>query len=531
MHVNRRALLASTAALAGARALCRLTFLPSALAAALPNPAGQLASRLAADPRRPQYHLLPAANWMNDPNGPIYWRGAYHMFYQYNPNGAYWGDMHWGHAVSLDMVHWRHLPIALAPTPGGPDAAGCFSGTALSDGDGIAVIYTGVVAAPESEATIRDGAHSLKETQCLAIGSGPDPTHWKKIPAPVLATPPPGLDVTGFRDPTPWRLGGALYLAVGSGIRNKGGAILLYRALPGPEKLTRWEYLHPLVQGAGTGEKAQNPVDSGDMWECPDFFPLGEKHVLIHSTGGKAYWQSGTLDPDALVFHPERSGVLDYGSYYAPKTQLDRGGRRILWGWIQEARPESEYRAAGWAGMMSLPRVLSLDANRDLRMEVATEVQMLRRRPQRLRVTGNEPADREALARMQVLDGCGEIAISFRRSTQPLEIALVSREAGSTNTQPWIVCRFTPLQANEMDIDGRTVPLGTEATPEVELRFFIDGSVIECFANRHGAVTKRFYYPGSSSPAIAIEVKGPLSTLSEVSMWQISPISRDRLTT
>src|SRR6266566_6183675 len=80
--------------------------------------------RLAADPLRPQYHLLPAKNWMNDPNGPMHWNGRYHMFFQYNPNAAVWGDMHWAHAVSEDMIHWRHLPIALAPSPGQSDADG-----------------------------------------------------------------------------------------------------------------------------------------------------------------------------------------------------------------------------------------------------------------------------------------------------------------------------------------------------------------------------------------------------------------------
>jgi beta-fructofuranosidase len=74
-------------------------------------------SSLADDPLRPQNHLLPAKNWMNDPNGPIYWKGKYHMFFQYNPNGAGWGDMHWNHAVSEDMIHWKHQPVAIAPTP------------------------------------------------------------------------------------------------------------------------------------------------------------------------------------------------------------------------------------------------------------------------------------------------------------------------------------------------------------------------------------------------------------------------------
>ena len=95
-----------------------------ALAAAAAGP------DLAHDADRPEYHFLAPHNWMNDPNGPIYWKGQYHLFYQMNPGAAVWGDMHWGHAVSPDMVRWKHRPIALAPTVGGPDAAGCFTGSA-----------------------------------------------------------------------------------------------------------------------------------------------------------------------------------------------------------------------------------------------------------------------------------------------------------------------------------------------------------------------------------------------------------------
>src|SRR5258708_16914832 len=79
-----------------------------------------LCRKLASDPLRPQYHLLPAHNWMNDPNGPIFWRGRYHMFHQYNPQAAVWGNMHWAHATSPDMIPWQHEPIAISPTPGGP---------------------------------------------------------------------------------------------------------------------------------------------------------------------------------------------------------------------------------------------------------------------------------------------------------------------------------------------------------------------------------------------------------------------------
>src|ERR1700752_2838788 len=116
-----------------------------------------LRARLAPDPLRPQFHLLPAKNWMNDPNGPIYWKGHYHMFFQYNPNAAVWGDMHWAHAVSDDMIHWRHLPVALAPTPDGDDADGCFTGSAVDDRGTATILYTGVKSVSPELATLRDG--------------------------------------------------------------------------------------------------------------------------------------------------------------------------------------------------------------------------------------------------------------------------------------------------------------------------------------------------------------------------------------
>jgi len=515
--MRRRTFLAGVTAAAGSGMLKVSAFGSVAFDAASP-------SALSRDPRRPQYHLLPAANWMNDPNGPIYWRGEYHMFYQYNPHAAIWGDMHWGHAISPDMVHWRHLPVALAPTPGGPDAGGCFSGTALVDGDRVAVLYTGVVPAPENEATIRDGAHSLRESQCLVFGTGKDLSSWTKDPTPVIAAPPPGLDVTGFRDPAPWWQGDTWYLAVGSGIRGKGGAVLLYRS----KDLRHWEYLHLLAEGSGSGAAATNPVDSGDMWECPDFFPLGQKHVLIHSTKGKAYWQSGIFDTHALVFRAQRGGVLDYGSYYAPKTQVDVSGRRILWGWITEARPEAEYHAAGWAGMMSLPRVLSLDAQGELRIEVAAAVERLRGREHRLHRTGNDAAVRQQLGTMHVEDCCGEILCSFRREKEPVDIALVTM---GDDDHTWLSCRYDPAHPGEIVIEGQRVPLGGGDGQEAELRFYIDGSAVECFANGYGALTKRFYYPGTSVPALGLRVNRGLGRFTGLSMWQLSPISRDRLTT
>ena len=223
-----------------------------------------LYERLAHDPHRPRYHFLPPANWMNDPNGLIQWKGAYHLFYQHNPNGPLWGTMHWGHAVSSDLVHWTHLPIALAPTPNSVDEDGCWSGCAVDDGGVPTLIYTGVVAAAPK---------GWKQTVCVARGDG-DLVAWRKDARnPVIAGPPPELPTVGFRDPYVWRDGDGWSMVIGSGIEGVGGALLLYRS---PD-LVRWDYVGVLY---ARDETLTDPLWTGRMWACPALFPLGDRHVL-----------------------------------------------------------------------------------------------------------------------------------------------------------------------------------------------------------------------------------------------------------
>jgi len=464
---------------------------------------------LATDPRRPQYHLLPAANWMNDPNGPIYWKGQYHMFFQYNPNGAYWGDMHWDHAVSPDMVHWRHLPVALSPTPGGPDQDGCFSGSAVVDNGVPTFIYTGVASVSKEQATLSDGHHDFRETQCIATCDQPLLTTWKKDPAPVIAAPPPGLAITGFRDPCPWRLGGWWYLNIGSGLRGKGGMILLYRS----RDFRHWEYMHPLVEGtmpAGSATNATDPVASGEMWECPDFFALRGKYVLIYSTQGKVFWQSGTLDTASMRFHADQTGLLDHGTFYAPKTQLDKDGNRILWGWIPETRPLEEYRASGWAGLMSLPRVLDLDSTGKLTMRVLPAVENL--------LEGDQ-------SKAGMIRGCcGRALWRAKLSAEPAAFSLELQD-GSPAGKELTRVEWRP-EPGKLFLDGEEIPLDGLKDKTLELSAYIDGSVIELFVNTEFARTRRFYYPGSSAPDIHVGTSGA----SDLKVWQMKPISPDRLT-
>jgi beta-fructofuranosidase len=553
MKIDRRRFLASLSGVAAAPPL-RL----SASARALPQAASP--GGLASDPRRPQYHLLPAANWMNDPNAPIYWNGNYHMFYQYNPNGADWGDMHWGHALSPDMVHWRHLPVALAPTPGGPDAQGCFTGTAAVDDGSVSILYTGVRAAPLQEATIKDTAHPLRESQCLTVAADPDLKTWIKTPTPVIAAPPPGLAVNGFRDPSPWRQGDWWYLVAASGIANQGGAVLLYRSkyLPGnlSGNLHNWEYMHILSgrsrTGAGDSDSSDHfdPFDPWEVWECPELFALGDWHILIFSTAGKTYWQSGRLDAETMIFHPTQAGLADYGSFYAAKTQLDKDGNRILWGWIQEARPLAEYKAAGWAGLMSLPRVLTVADDGRLRFSVSPAVKQLRRREQKLTVTRDNEDNRRQIAAMQVENCCGEILCRLRDRSEPFTLVLSSADEGAA---PWLTLEWVredaadrdstpgnsspanPTPVGPISIDGRPLPpldgrdIGQGRG--FALHIYVDSSVLEIFIQDQLAWTKRFYPAGSTAQSLRLQWTGSTIAIKQFSVWQLAPISPDRLTT
>jgi beta-fructofuranosidase len=478
-----------------------------------------LKSRIAADPLRPQFHLLPAKNWMNDPNGPIFWNGMYHMFFQYNPNAAVWGDMHWAHAVSPDMIHWRHLPVALAPTPGWADADGCFTGSAVDDHGTATFLYTGVKKSTPEMATLRDGSSNLREVQCLATSNDPDLRTWTKWKTPVIEPPADPL-LTGFRDPFLWRDGDVWYLGVGSGVRKQGGRVLLYRS----KDLRQWEYLHPLASGKLTGHENINPVDSGEMWECPDFFPLGAKHVLLYSTAGKVAWETGELDPKELIFHSQRSGVLDHGAYYAQKTQLDAKGNLILWGWIPEKRPDSELIAAGWAGSMALPRVLSLDKQGDLQMSVAPAALSLRARKIFTFTSKSSPKEAPRVVRSMIIDNLsGELL--WRAESGAHSLALEDA-SGS-----WWNLTVTPSASGfNLQVNGQSIqiPLPTEGAWKFHL--FLDASVAEFFCNDLHVITSRIYRKPLGP--LHLQVAGTdLNLLRELDVWQLRPISADRLTT
>lgn len=487
----------------------------ASLAALLPRRAAALLrarldedrSKLARDPMRPQFHLLPARNWMNDPNGPIYFNGRYHMFFQYNPEGPTWGNMSWNHAVSPDMLHWTHRSLAMTPTPGSFDSFGVFSGSALQVGKRVYVVYTGTKESTPELATIRDGQNKIEESQCLAWSDDPELNIWTKAPAPIIPVPPAGMKITGFRDPSAWRQGEWYYMVVASGVARVGGCVLLYRS----RDLRKWNYLHPLTSGVWNGILTANPCDDGEMWECPDFFALDGGHVLIYSTLGKVFWQSGVFNEKELTFTPSKTGLLDLDAFYAPKTQLDAQGRRILWGWIPERRDDTAMRAAGWSGMMSLPRVLNLDRDRTLRMQVLPEAAGLRGE-----AIPSSVADGQ---RVVVLRGAvGEAHWSGEKGSS-FECSIGS------GAETLVRITYTG-ESHRMSVDGKDVSLNAGDKPSMDV--WVDGSVIEMIVGNRIGYTKRFYYEGPAAPDILIRSSKPAM---QYGAWRIKAISDDRLTT
>lgn len=318
--------------------------------------------RKIAGEHRPAFHLSARVGWMNDPNGFSFYKGEYHLFYQYHPYSTCWGPMHWGHAVSRDLLHWEHLPAALAPDMD-YDRDGCFSGSAVVLPDGRHLLmYTGV-----SKEAQPDGSMKEVQTQCLAVGDGVDYEKYAGNPVLDKGALPEGGSKYDFRDPKLWRKQDGSYLCVaGNCTDSHDGQILLYSS---PDAF-RWKYGKIL---------AANCERFGKMWECPDFFSLDGKQVLLTSpqdmmpqgfeyhNGNGTLCLIGSYDEAADIFAEEGNQSIDYGiDFYAPQTVLAPDGRRIMIGWMQNwdtcnlHAPERQ----SWFGQMSLPRELSVQNGR-----------------------------------------------------------------------------------------------------------------------------------------------------------------------
>ena len=304
----------------------------------------------------PKFHLTGGIGWINDPNGFAAYRGEYHLFFQYHPYDVKWGPMHWGHVKTKDFIHWERLPIALAPDQG-YDKDGCFSGTALEMPDGRHLLmYTGVLSSRSS-----DGRMEEIQTQCVAFGDGVDYEKYEGNPVIDHTMLPPGGSKNDFRDPKVWYEDGMYHAVVANRTADGSGAILLFES----EDAMHWNYV---------GVLAASHNQYGRMWECPDFFKLEGKDVLLVSPaemeaigleyhpGNGTVCMIGKFDRNSHQLIRKNIHAIDYGmDFYAPQTLETYDGRRIMIAWMQNWETSGvKCRGLRFCGQMTVPRELTI---------------------------------------------------------------------------------------------------------------------------------------------------------------------------
>ena len=309
--------------------------------------------------QRDKVHLKSPGNWINDPNGFIYYKGKYHLFYQHFPYAPQWGTMYWGHAVSDDLVSWEHKKIALFPSKQ-EDQNGCFSGSALEYRGRLYIYYTGVHYRSPDPSNIHMCQEEQFDSAQMLITSG-DGMHFnnfddKMVVIPCIEDAKTG-DRAHTRDPKVWRGKDAWYMVLGSTSGDGRGKLLFYKSTD----LTEWKFVNHAVGRKGFGW----------MWECPDYFQVGGQGILMMSPMG--ILDDGVNAPNQSVwaladFHEETCSMeigdsyyfFDHGlDLYAPQSTLDQEGRRIITAWARMPEPVGD-SWSGWSGMFCVPRVVEV---------------------------------------------------------------------------------------------------------------------------------------------------------------------------
>ncbi|KOB72265.1 Beta-fructofuranosidase 2 [Operophtera brumata] len=414
---------------------------------------------------RLHYHVIPPVGWMNDPNGFSYYKGEYHIFYQYYPYDSVWGPMHWGHSSSPNLVDWKTLPTALVP-----EEEMCFSGGAVADGDTMILMYTGRV--------VTDEEPYFNETQYLAFSN--DGIQFTKYDGnPVLKETP--NNSPDFRDPKVWKHGEHWYAIIGSKTDDETGRVLLYRSLD----MINWEFLR--ILGESTGEM-------GYMWECPDLFELNGKFVFLWSPQGlapqgdrfKNIYQTGYIignfNYETFEFIPETEfEELDYGhDFYASQT-AEKDGKRYQVAWFNTWEKTHPEAADGWAGALTMFRELELVGDRIL-MKPVEDMITLR---------GELVLDGELQKDDTIdFDQTGEIIIKADLEKK-IEILIAGRNGGD---KVWI--RWDP-EVGKVSVDrsGDVRQVKWSPISSHSWRLFLDASSLELFCGEGEVVFSSRAYP------------------------------------
>ncbi|MEJ3721454.1 GH32 C-terminal domain-containing protein [Paenibacillus polymyxa] len=465
------------------------------------------------DRHRPQYHVSPPAHWMNEPHAPIYFDGQYHLFYQHNPQGPFFHQIHWGHWVSQDLVHWRDLPVALAPEKDQLAPDGIWSGSATYDADGLPVLF---FTAGNDSASPNQSVALARSTYTL--DGNPDLVQWIKHPEPLIVQKK-GMGAFGdFRDPFVWKDDDGWYALVGSGI--EGGAALAFAS----QDMLNWTYKGPFFKA-----DIQKFPYLGPIWELPVLLPLGSdklgvnKHLLLVSPVGKGadvevfYW-IGQLDKQNLSFIPdqEEPQLIDVGDFHftGPSGMVDpKTGRNIVFTIAQGDRTsEMEYKS-GWAHNGGLPLSVYLRDDGRLGIEPIQELQSLRG-PKRLSLRDQSLAETNVQLR-NVHGDMLEIQLELEPgSAKKFGIKVRCTPDGEEETllyYDWnqamlLVDRSkTTLHPGEKcgGVQGGKLELLGE---NLKLHIYLDRSMVEAYANGLKSLTTRVY--PSRMDALGLEIWG-----------------------
>jgi beta-fructofuranosidase len=432
------------------------------------------------------YHVMGEVGWINDPNGFVQFDDDYQLFYQHHPYSTMWGPMHWGHVRSDDLIKWEYLPVALAPHVDHAGGGAAFSGSAIDIDGTLYLMYTENWVGYQHQVLAKstDGIHFEPVADGEAVIDAED--------LPFYANP---ID---FRDPKIWEEDGVYYAVVGSRQINGFGQVLLFSSLD----LKDWTYVGPLIQGS-----QQTIYTLGYMFECPDVFSLGDNDVLImspqeipghrnnHGTVyvvGNLNYDTGILEDWSLADIQE----IDYGfDFYAPQTMVDDQGRRIMVAWMQSWNRSPMTGHYGWAGAMTIPRVLSLDEEGRLIQYPIEELLGYRTNPYEL----NETTTSHRLSKEgNILD----IELSFVPEAGESGIVVYADDEGNGTRIYYDDGRLYLDRTNS--VGGRyqidmynitSAPVTLNSDGSIDLRILLDRHSIEVFVNGgEAAITSTVYY-------------------------------------
>jgi len=472
----------------------------------------------AGDEHRPAYHPIPPSDWTNEPHGLVRHDGAYHLFYQKNPNGPYWEQIHWGHLRSENLTEWNEQPIALAPDPGW-DNRGIWSGDAVVKNDLLTLIYTGVGGGKAGIGVAQEGGNERRFD--------------KRAANPVIPAAPSGTD--DFRDPYLWQEGGTWHMIVGSGFTGEGGTALHYTA----PNLTDWTYQGPFF----SGQRSR----SGRFWEMPILVPLeGDKYVFSvttvedpeeNSTGSSEaralYWigevSGGTFQPDHEAPKP-----LDLVNQFLSPTVSWKGrDQPVAVGIVPDDRPPQEQLEAGWAHTFSLPRVWRLCGaqQEQLCQAPAPELDTLRgphASREDLTITPNESghlngtSGRQLEIQAELASGDADVVgMDVYKAPDYQETTRIYYDATDET-----INLDTRLSNQSRDGELKSAPLSLNDGEPLNLRVYVDHSVLTVFVNGREAFSARVYPSMEASTRVDLFAEGGEATAQRIEVWRMAGDNR-----